>query len=38
LIVRMLDVAIGWSQNVGDLKEYIDDDELCDSEPMPMVV
>jgi len=37
LIVRMLDVAVGWSSNVGDLKEYIDDEELIDSEPMPMV-
>ena len=36
LLVRMLDIAIGWSTNVGDLREYIDDDELVDSEPMPI--
>jgi hypothetical protein len=39
LVVRMLDVVLNWSSAIGDLKEYIDDDELYgDSEPLPFVI
>lgn len=37
LCVRMLEVVIGWGTNVGDLREYIPDEELFE-EPMPVVV
>lgn len=39
LIVRMLDIVISWGGDMGDLKEYIGDDELFDGdEGMPVVV
>lgn len=38
LCVRMLDVVLAWSPDVGDLKEYISDDELYENEPMPVVI
>lgn len=38
LIVRMLDVVLNWSQDVGDLREHIADEELYESEAMPIVI
>jgi hypothetical protein len=38
LCVRMLDVVLAWSPDVGDLKEFISDDELYGHEPMPVVI
>jgi hypothetical protein len=39
LIVRMLDVVLGWMQTeVGDLREHISENELYDDEPMPLVI
>jgi hypothetical protein len=37
MAVRMLDVALAWGSEAGDLREYISDDEIG-SEPMPVVV
>lgn len=38
LCVRMLDTVAVWGSELGDLKEYIDDSELFESEPMPVVL
>ena len=39
LCVRMLDTVLLWSNQSGDLKEYIDEEELFgDIDPMPVVV
>lgn len=38
LVVRMLDSVIGWSGGLHELREYIDDAELMESEPMPMTM
>ena len=38
LCIRMLDVVLGWSTQVGDLREFIDEDELFGEEDMPMPV
>jgi hypothetical protein len=38
LIVRMLDVVLAWSSNIGDLREYIGDEELYENEGMPIVI
>lgn len=38
LCVRMLDVVLAWSPDVGDLREFISDDELFEHEPMPVVI
>lgn len=39
MIVRMLDIVLAWGTDAGDLREYIDDDELLmESEPMPVLV
>jgi len=37
LIVRMLEVTLNWTQNIGELREYIEEDELSDAEPMPFI-
>jgi hypothetical protein len=36
LIVRMLDVVLNWGTDVGDLREYIGDDDIYETEPMPI--
>ncbi len=36
LIIRMLDVVLGWGTDVGELREFISDDEIGDFEPMPI--
>jgi len=38
LCIRMLDVVLGWSNHTGDLREFIDEDELFSDEDMPMPV
>lgn len=39
LCVRMLDSVLAWSDDIGDLKEYIDDEGLLEEmEPMPVVL
>jgi len=38
LCVRMLDVVLGWSNHTGDLREFIDEDELFGEEDFPMPV
>jgi hypothetical protein len=37
LVVRMLEVVLGWSNDTGDLKEYIGDEEIYEGEPMPVL-
>ena len=37
MAVRMLDVALAWGSEAGDLREHISDDEIG-SEPMPVVI
>jgi hypothetical protein len=37
LCVRMLDVVLGWGNDAGDLREYIDDQEVFD-EGMPVLL
>jgi hypothetical protein len=39
MIVRMLDIALAWGSNPGDLREYISDQEIGDEiQPMPVVI
>lgn len=38
LVVRMLDVVLAWGSEVQDLREFIGDDELYESEGMPVVI
>jgi hypothetical protein len=33
----MLEVVLGWSNDTGDLKEYIGDEEIYEGEPMPVL-
>lgn len=37
MVVRMLDVALAWGSDAGDLREHISDDEIG-TEPMPVVI
>ena len=37
MCVRMLDIALAWGSEAGDLREYIADEEIG-SEPMPVVI
>lgn len=37
LVTRMLDVVLGWANDVGDLKEYIGEEEIYEGEPMPVL-
>ena len=40
MIVRMLDIVLTWGTDAGDLREYIDDEELLSEEcdAMPVVI
>lgn len=38
MVVRMLDVALAWGTEAGDLREHIADDEIGGGEPMPVVI
>ena len=38
LIVRMLEVVLAWGNDVMELREFIGDDELFESEGMPVVI
>lgn len=38
LIVRMLEVVLAWGNDVTELREFIGESELYDSDPMPVVI
>jgi hypothetical protein len=37
MCIRMLDIALAWGSDPGDLREYIADEEIG-YEPMPVVI
>jgi hypothetical protein len=38
VVVRMLDIVIRWGTEAGNLRECIQDDELFEQEPMPVLI